>query len=98
MKQSIDSFLEGLVEDEELTSCTTRLYPSFIAKLDDLARKVGTSRTLLIRRFLEVGYEELREPLEAAAAVRAEQRGADQKAHTSEWSRRTRARREAKAS
>lgn len=98
MKRSIDSFLDALVEDEELTSCTTRLYPSFIAKLDDLARKVGTSRTLLIRRFLEVGYEELREPLEAAAALRAEQREAAQKARTQTYWAKRRDGREAKAS
>lgn len=80
MKRSIDDFLNGLVEDEELTGCSTRLYPSFIAELDDLARMLRTSRTLLMRRFIEVGYEELRGPLEAAAVARAEQRKAAQQA------------------
>lgn len=94
MKRSIDSFLEGLVEDEELTSCTTRLYPSFQAKLSELARKLGTSRTLLMRRFIEVGYEDLREPLEAAVAAHAEQR----RAKSLEAMAQMRAKREAKAS
>lgn len=76
MKRSIDDFLDGLVEDEELMGCSTRLYPSFAAKLDDLARMLGVSRSLLMRRFIEVGYEDLRGPLEAAAAARAEQRRA----------------------
>lgn len=94
MKKLVDSFFENLVEDEERMNFTIRLFPSFGFKLDELARKIGVSRALLMRRLVEVGYEELREPLEAAAAVRAEQREAARKARFAKM----RAKMEAKAS
>lgn len=98
MKIFIDSFFEDLVEDEERMNFTIRLFPSFGFKLDDLAKKVGVSRALLIRRLVEVAYEEFREPLEAAAAVRAERRAAAQKARMQQFIRRVNAGREVKSS
>ena len=98
MNKFVDSFFESLVEDEERMNFTIRLFPSFGLKLDDLARKIGVSRAVLMRRFVEVAYEELREPLEAAAAMRAEQREASTKAYYQQMRAKREAKIEAKAS
>lgn len=73
MKRPVDSFLQDFVEDEDRMNFTIRLLPSFGRKLDELAGKLCVSRALLMRRFVEWGYDELREPLEAFAAARLEQ-------------------------